>query len=67
LDVQRSIKYAENNLEAHILKSLLYMKNSKFKLALNEIEWALDIYPGHKVSIDIRDNILRIIDEKNPI
>ncbi len=43
------------------------MKNSKFKLALNEIEWALDIYPGHKVSIDIRDNILRIIDEKNPI
>lgn len=43
LDVQRSIKYAENNPEAHILKALMYLDDGKNKLALNEIEWALDL------------------------
>jgi tetratricopeptide (TPR) repeat protein len=37
LDVQRSIKYAENNPEAHILKALMYLEDGKNKLALNEI------------------------------
>lgn len=35
LDLQRSIKYAENNLESHVLKSLMYLEDGKFKLALN--------------------------------
>jgi hypothetical protein len=35
LDIQRSIKYAENNPEAHILKSFMYLKEGKNKLALN--------------------------------
>lgn len=35
LDVQRSIKYAENNPDAHILKALMYLDDGKNKLALN--------------------------------
>lgn len=43
LDLQRAIKYADNNPEAHILKALLYLQEGKLRHSLNEVEWALDI------------------------
>lgn len=43
LDLQRAIRYAENNPEAHILKALLHLQEGKLRHALNEAEWALDL------------------------
>lgn len=41
IDVQKSLKYCENNIEAHILKGMMHLENNKLKLAINEINWAL--------------------------
>ena len=43
LDLQRAIRYADNNPEAHILKALLYLQEGKLRHSLNELEWALDL------------------------
>jgi hypothetical protein len=59
LDVQRSIKYAENNPDAHILKALMYLEDGKNKLALNEIEWALDLQVYNPLCIKIKNIINR--------
>lgn len=44
-DINKSLKYCENNLEARIAKSLNFVKKGKYKLALNEIKWVLELNP----------------------
>jgi len=35
IDIQKSLKYCENNIEAHILKGMMHLENNKLKLAAN--------------------------------
>jgi tetratricopeptide (TPR) repeat protein len=66
LDVQRAINYADNNFEAYILKSLMYLEDGRLKPALNNIEWALDINPGSLVSQRLKNVISKKIDPYAP-
>lgn len=40
-DLNKAIKYAENNVEARLLKGIMNMEKKKYKIALNEINWAI--------------------------
>ena len=41
VDLTKAIKYAENNIEARLLKGFMNMEKKKYKIALNEINWAI--------------------------
>ena len=51
-DINKALKYAENNLEARVRKCLFHLNKKKHKLALNELNWALEIQP-HNVRLQI--------------
>lgn len=65
--MQRSISYADNNFEAYVLKSLMYLEDGRLKQALNYIEWALDINPHSLVSQQLRNVIQKKIDPYFPL
>lgn len=67
LDVQRSISYADNNFEAYVLKSLMYLEEGRLKQALNYIEWALDINPHSLLSQHLKHVIYKKIDPYFPL
>ena len=59
-DLTKAIKYAENNLEAHLLKGIFNMEKKKYKLALNEISWALEIQPNNEKLQGIKARIVKL-------
>lgn len=45
IDLGRAIGYCENNLEARLIRLALQIKQSRWKLAYNEVELAMEIFP----------------------
>lgn len=46
-------------MEAHVLKGLIHLENGKYKLALNELDWACEINPTHEIVRNIRAMIFK--------
>lgn len=66
LDVQKSIIYADNNVEAYVLKSLMYLEEGKTSLALNNIEWACDLNPNSLLCLKLKNIISKKVDPYSP-
>lgn len=66
LDVQKSISYADNNFEAYVLKSLMYLEEGRLTLALNNIEWACDLNPNSLLCLKLKNIIAKKVDPYSP-
>ena len=66
LDVQRSISYADNNFEAYVLKSLMYLEDGRSSQALNYMEWACDINPKSILCQKLKNIVAKKVDPYAP-
>jgi hypothetical protein len=64
--VQRAIGYADNNFEAYILKSMMYLEDGRLSQALNYMEWACDLNPKCLLAKKLKNIIAKKIDPYAP-
>lgn len=64
--MQRAISYADNNFEAYVLKSLMYMEDGRLSQALNYMEWACDLKPKSILCRKLRNIIAKKVDPYAP-
>ena len=64
--MQRSISYADNNFEAYILKSLMYLEDGRSSQALNYMEWACDINPRSILCQKLKNIVAKKVDPYAP-
>ena len=60
--MQRSISYADNNFEAYVLKSLMYLEDGRLSQALNYMEWAYDLNPKSMLCLKLKNIIAKKVD-----
>lgn len=60
-DINKAINYCENNLEARLMKGMHYVEKKKYSLALNEINWTLDLQPNNEKFQEIKAGIQKKI------
>lgn len=44
-DAKEAIRYARNNVEAHVLRAMMFLEGKKLKECINELDWAYELNP----------------------
>lgn len=58
-DISKSLFYADNNVEAYMLKAMISLKKGNEKISLNLLDRVLEIDPANKIVKQIHNTVYK--------